>query len=628
MSDITPAPPGGSGGTPTGQQTSEPTLPRQPAAWERAEGEVAIEPATEAPPAKTARRSRLRNVLSALVSLAIIVGVFWYFLPQFTNISSVWAHIRSMSTTNIVLLGIAAAWNLCTYWFVMVATMPGLTYPQAMVVTESSTAVSNTMPAGGAIGIAMSFAMYGSWGFSKSRGTVSLLVSGIWNNFAKLGLPVLALALVALQGHPSGGRVVAGLVGIASLVGAVVVFTLMLRSQYGAYRFGQTAGQIASGVLRPLGRPPVRGWEIATTKFRARTILLLRARWHWITVATLVSHLSLFLVLLIALRSVGVSNNQVNWAEALAVFSFARLVTAIPLTPGGVGIVEVALITGLSAAGGPRAEVAAAVLVFRALTYVLPIPYGLATYIFWRQNKSWRRAPNAAPRTALVPETATLDLAEFEARSTAARAKSADRRPAVPSVRKWSDAVWLVGAVVLLVLSALPVHRHSVAGWEHHVFNLVNNSVTIPFVIVWPIMQLGNIVAVPVAAAASAIFRRFQLAIGILIGGGAAYYLAKVVKDLVVRGRPFELLSGVHIHGAAATGRGYPSGHASVVAMLAVVAWPYLARRGRWVVCGLAVLVCLARMYVGAHLPLDVVAGAAIGVAVGAAVRLLLGRPA
>jgi uncharacterized protein (TIRG00374 family) len=95
----------------------------------------------------------------------------------------------------------------------------------------------------------------------------------------------------------------------------------------------------------------------------------------------------------------------VSLAEALAVFAFARLLTAIPFTPGGLGIIEVALITGLSAAGGARAEVAAAVLIFRALTFVLQIPIGLGTYIFWRRNHSWRREPNTAPRTELVPES-------------------------------------------------------------------------------------------------------------------------------------------------------------------------------------------------------------------------------
>jgi uncharacterized membrane protein YbhN (UPF0104 family) len=88
---------------------------------------------------------------------------------------------------------------------------------------------------------------------------------------------------------------------------------------------------------------------------------LVEHRWLPITVTSLVSHLSLYLVLLVALRDVGVSNSQVGWAEVLAVFAFARLATAIPFTPGGVGFVEAVLIAGLTAAGGDRDAVTAAV---------------------------------------------------------------------------------------------------------------------------------------------------------------------------------------------------------------------------------------------------------------------------
>ena len=345
-----------------------------------------------------------RKVLPPLLSLAIVALVFWKFLPQFTSLSAVWASIKAMTWLELTTLALLAVWNLATYWFVMVSTMPRLTYGQAAVVTQSSTAVSNTVPGGGAIGIGMSYAMYLSWGFSRSRASVSLLISGVWNNFAKLAMPVLALALLALQGGPSGGRLVAGLLGVAGLVGAVVLFGMLLHSHEAATRLGLGAARVADALRRPFGRAPVHGWERATTKFRSRTVTLLKARWHWITLTTLVSHVSLYLVLLLALRHVGIGEDKLGWAEVLAIFAFARLLTAIPFTPGGLGVVEFALITGLSAAGGPRAAVAAAVLVFRALTYVLPIPIGLGTYIFWRRNQSWRRPPGGAPRTALVAE--------------------------------------------------------------------------------------------------------------------------------------------------------------------------------------------------------------------------------
>ena len=350
-------------------------------------------------------RYRLRQLAGGAVSLLVVVGVFWYFLPQFADVSEVWQSIRSMTALEASTLAVAAVLNLASYGWVMIVTMPGLTYPQAMVVTESSTALSNTLPAGSAVGIATSAAMYSSWGFSRSRITVSLLVSGLWNNFAKLALPVVALAGLAVAGGVSAGRLLAAAAGVAGLVGAGVVLFAVLHTEATSVRTGRVAGRLVSALRRPLGLGPVQGWEHATAKFRRRTVLLLRARWRQLTIAVLVSHLLLFAVLLLALRYVGVAQDEVGWAEVLAVFAFARLVTAVPLTPGGVGIVDVALVAGLAAAGGDRVEVVAAVLVFRALTYVLPIPLGLATWLYWRRNHTWRRAAGAAPRTDLVPET-------------------------------------------------------------------------------------------------------------------------------------------------------------------------------------------------------------------------------
>src|SRR3954469_4224939 len=343
---------------------------------------------------------RGRRVLSAGLSVAVVVGVFWYFLPQYTDVSKVWTYVRGMSWQSELAIAVAATWNLCTYWFVNMSTMPGLRLGQAAVVTESSTAVSNTLPGGGAIGIGLAFAMYSSWGFSKSRATVSLTVSGIWNNFAKLGTPVLALAILALTQSPGSGRIIAGLIGIAALVTSFWLFAMLLRSDEFAGRFGEALGRAASRLLRLLHKPPAVGGGLAVRTFRRRTLGLVRARWMWITLATVVSHVSLFTLLVVCLRAVGVSNSEVSVPEAFAVFTFARLITAIPITPGGVGLVEVALITGMSAAGGVRAQVAAAVLVFRALSYVVPIPFGLATYVFWRRNTSWRREPGTAPRPA------------------------------------------------------------------------------------------------------------------------------------------------------------------------------------------------------------------------------------
>jgi hypothetical protein len=175
------------------------------------------------------RRSRARLVVQGLLSLVLVVAIFYYLRQKF-DLAQTWAAITAMTGPELTTLSLLAIWNLCTYAFVWMSVTPGLGFWRAMVMTQATTAVANTVPGGSAIGIGMTYSMLGSWGYSRSRATTAVLVSGVWNSFIKLGMPVLALALVALQGGATGGRVVAALLGIAGLVAAVVVFALMLRS--------------------------------------------------------------------------------------------------------------------------------------------------------------------------------------------------------------------------------------------------------------------------------------------------------------------------------------------------------------------------------------------------------------
>jgi hypothetical protein len=261
--------------------------------------------AGQQPPAASRSRSRTRLIVQMVVSLVLVVAIFYY-LFKGIDLAQVWADIRAMTWLEDLTLLAAAVWNMATYSLVWMTVAPGLGFWRATMMSQSTAAVSSTVPwAGPVIGTGMTYSMFAQWGYSGAQTTTAVLVSGVWNSFAKLALPVLALALLALQGGAAGGRVVAGLVGIAGLVGAIVVFALILRSEDLARRFGRWAGRLASRLLGVLRRPPVAGWEVATVRFRARTLALLGGRWVPITVATLVSHLSTYLVLLLALRHVG-----------------------------------------------------------------------------------------------------------------------------------------------------------------------------------------------------------------------------------------------------------------------------------------------------------------------------------
>lgn len=341
---------------------------------------------------------RAKKVLQVVVSLVLLVAIFWFVLRQFADLSEVWTAIRTLTWREVTALVVATVWNLITYWIVVVIATPGLTLPQAAVLTQSTTSVANAVPAGGAVAVGLTYTILSSWGFSKSRSTLSIVVTGIWNNFVKLGTPILALAILALQGGRGGGRLLAGALGLCGLVGAILLFALILKSEDVARRVALRAEGWASWLLGLLNRKPAHGWDLALIKWRTRVIGLVRDRWLALTIATIVSHASLYAVLLLSLRVLGVSEADVGWVQVLTVFAFARLLTAIPLTPGGVGIVELALIAGLSTGGGEDAQVVAAVLMFRLLTYVLPILLGGCTYILWRRNQSWR--DSAPPLTA------------------------------------------------------------------------------------------------------------------------------------------------------------------------------------------------------------------------------------
>ena len=104
-------------------------------------------PTTEDAPAKTAVWKR---ILQAAISLAIVVGIFVGVMPLIADYGDVFDTIRAMTSLEIGSLLLVGIWNLVTYWFVLVAALPGLRLREAAVVNQASTAVSNTLPAGDA----------------------------------------------------------------------------------------------------------------------------------------------------------------------------------------------------------------------------------------------------------------------------------------------------------------------------------------------------------------------------------------------------------------------------------------------------------------------------------------------
>jgi membrane-associated phospholipid phosphatase len=131
-----------------------------------------------------------------------------------------------------------------------------------------------------------------------------------------------------------------------------------------------------------------------------------------------------------------------------------------------------------------------------------------------------------------------------------------------------------------------------------------------------------------VASAIALAFRKWILALSLLISGAGVYLLAKVLKGIVDRGRPAAILTEViEREGFSPNSLGYPSGHAAVAWAITIILLAYVGRPWQIATIVVAIFVPLVRMYVAAHLPLDLIGGAALGVTVASAVNLVFGVP-
>jgi putative heme transporter len=338
-----------------------------------------------APTAK--RRFSWRTALGGGLGLAVIVGTFVFVLPKVADYRSVWDVVKKLSWPEVgVLLG-ATGLNLATYAPPLQAALPGLRFRQAFVLTQASTASTFVLPGGAAVGMGVSYGMLRGWGFTGRPVTLALAVTGIWNQFAMLAFPIVALALLTLSKEQNPLLQTVAFVGVAILVISAAGFAVGLTSDRLAKWVGTTAARIVSWLKRLIRRGPVKWDGMSFVSFRHEAVGLLKRRWHVLTLAVLAGQLTVFLVLFVCLRVFDVSAGEVSAIEAFAAWSLVRLLGSIPITPGGIGIVEVGLTTALVGFGGDNAEVVAAVLVYRFLTIVPTLTLGLVAGATWKRHR-------------------------------------------------------------------------------------------------------------------------------------------------------------------------------------------------------------------------------------------------
>jgi uncharacterized membrane protein YbhN (UPF0104 family) len=345
-----------------------------------------------------ARRHRpsWRPALAWGATVAVLVAVFAGVFPRFAQYSQAWSSIQRVPAGYLTALFAAAVINVAVGAWPLQAALPGLRYRPAFVVGQTSFAVSNAVPAGGAIGLGVEYDMLASYGFSARSAASAAAISSTFNVFATLVMPVVGVVALIASGEERWHYLVIAVVGVAAVAAAVAAFALILRDDDGARAVGRLADRFINAALRRLRPGRTVDLSAKVLDFRSAVVGVIKTRWLAVAGSALLPQFTSWSVLFLALRGLqeGPNTGQaVTWAESLAAFSLAAVLSSIPVTVGGLGTVDAALTGLLVGFGATGSQALATDLVWRAGTLVPQLSAGALTFFWWRVTARRRAAP-------------------------------------------------------------------------------------------------------------------------------------------------------------------------------------------------------------------------------------------
>lgn len=335
----------------------------------------------------TVVRARRRRLILGPVAAGLVAVAFIAIFPRLADYGNVWGDIRAIPSATLAVVTLVAIVHQLINPLMTMAVIPALAYRHALVARLASTAAANTIPGGGAVGVGLTYVMLGRWGHPGGQIGAAVALTGVWNNLVKLLLPAVALVGALFSGRAMPDLLDATLIGAVALLIVMLAAVAVARSSLRHSLLGPVE-RLVAWIRRLFGREEIAADRSPITDFFTAVGAALGTRWRHMLASTLAAHLSLFLVLLACLRAAGVAPGVVPWPEVLAAFAVIRLVSAIPVTPGGLGVAELGLVglisTGMASPGVE--QVAAAVLLFRFFTYLLPTIIGGVVAYGWHRR--------------------------------------------------------------------------------------------------------------------------------------------------------------------------------------------------------------------------------------------------
>ena len=330
----------------------------------------------------------MRKALAPILILAIIgtLGVF-----QREILADIFARLMDLPRIRLVPLALAAMAMVSARGFFLSACSPGVTLRQAIMADQAALAAGyGIVLGGGAVGTGMRIHMFTTWGIAHLTIASSIIATAVVPSFTTWGLPSLLLVGPVLGGTASSEQILAVAVGIPLIIVSFVFWWLALRSSTLFSTVGRFTGSVRSYLLRkiPLRFSTAQAAVERTQplafsiEMRDDVVRLLRGRWVVIFTASVSTLIAGFTCLWTS--SVVFDVEGLTFREALVVFSLVRVVIALSPIPGGTGLAEVGLIVLLERAGVSTIDATGMTLLYRFLTWFMPIVVGSATW--WRYN--------------------------------------------------------------------------------------------------------------------------------------------------------------------------------------------------------------------------------------------------
>jgi uncharacterized protein (TIRG00374 family) len=358
---------------------------------------------TEAPQPR--KRPWWQQALSVTVTVIVLVAVFGFVIPQLADYKDILGFVSEIPATTWLVLAALSLAFLLAYPIVLVQVIRTLRFREAFVNHMAGTAVTNSVPSGGAIALALNYTMYLSWGVTPHAVSAGLLAAGVWDWLARIALPVLAVIGVAAIGETLRWMWLVSIGGVVFVALALFLLLWLTRNEAAAEGFAGWLDGMAGWVFKKIHRNKPDVVSIVM-QFRDDLNGIISDRAWRLTAATVWNHAMMTAVFVVSVYAVGVDRDVVPIPWVVLAFTLGRFVVMIPVSPGGLGLVDLGWI-GLLTLGWQTAApsvpvdaslISAGVLLFRALTLLPPIPIGIVTGLYWRFNKSWRQDWRTARR--------------------------------------------------------------------------------------------------------------------------------------------------------------------------------------------------------------------------------------